>query len=169
MPYLMMLTYPPLCKGNQVLQYQKSQRLGKDLPPLDSGLRIFGHSKDLAVLGSLLRHTNELDRTLHELAAVVATEEKQLHVAYYRSSNALLPAVKLPFEILVWIFELACDAPFELNKERYHNNIAEFAKTTATKYAIGSVCSHWREVLLTIPSVWSDIFVQFKRATLPDP
>lgn len=66
------------------------------------------------------------------------------------------PSTQLPFEIMAYIFELACLAPSALERDmpsttlfgRYRSRVLE---------AITSTCTHWRAVALARPSLWSSI------------
>ncbi|KAF9484584.1 hypothetical protein BDN70DRAFT_989486 [Pholiota conissans] len=107
-----------------------------------------------------------------EKAAQIAEIDAEVHnvvitllgkcVALNRKRNALLPAVNLPQEILVMIFEFACT-------EKDHGRFSTVLNAEFWRYAtwdahsspgplhISRVCSVWREVALATPQLWNTI------------
>ncbi|KAM6491833.1 hypothetical protein JOM56_012692 [Amanita muscaria] len=75
-------------------------------------------------------------------------EAERLEVQIQRLDIPLAPHNKLPFEILLRIFELCCDKPAQIPAQ---NGI----------YTISHVCSLWRQIALSTPGFWANISIKF--------
>ncbi|KAF8310381.1 hypothetical protein DL93DRAFT_2084559 [Clavulina sp. PMI_390] len=114
-------------------------------------------------LDSLRQASEELSeafRTLQEVVDVVRISSSELAISYRTAQNSILPPMMLPFEILGSIFEMACLPSAEPGKATAGANpTITISKCRHTRLAIGASCSHFRQVLLNTPAVWSYISI----------
>ncbi|KAG6810304.1 hypothetical protein H0H92_012481, partial [Tricholoma furcatifolium] len=73
-------------------------------------------------------------------------------IRYYKNRhNALTPTCRIPSEVLACIFrQVACDAAAGVDTNTYSLHWIK---------SISHICSHWREVALSTPTLWSTIDV----------
>ena len=90
-------------------------------------------------LKSMLREIEETLGAVIGLFEAVAAIRDKLQNFTAAVANALSPALALPAEILAFIFKL----------------FAEDADPTISPIAISHVCSRWRAVSLSLPSLWT--------------
>ncbi|KAF8310378.1 hypothetical protein DL93DRAFT_2230304 [Clavulina sp. PMI_390] len=119
-----------------------------------------GSYRDVDLLKQASEELSETFQTLRDVVKVIETASFELTSSYRRAANHILPPMKLPFEVLGSIFETACQ-PSQWNEhvEVYPNAAVILAKCRQTRLAIGSSCSHFRQVLLNTPTAWSHISV----------
>jgi hypothetical protein len=75
----------------------------------------------------------------------------QKRVFLRRRINELSPTARIPSEILIEIFQIACQ-PVEIGYRQ-----------TVTPLFIGSICRRWRDVAWSTPFLWNTIFLRVSR------
>ncbi|KAF5371128.1 hypothetical protein D9758_004195 [Tetrapyrgos nigripes] len=101
-----------------------------------------------------------LDEKLSSLTKTVAILQRQRSIlAQFRSEHLACISSRrnLPVEILIQIFSLCC-----LSQDSHSLSITteDFAsKITPQTLHLAQTCSHWREIVLDSPSLWSDLRV----------
>lgn len=88
-----------------------------------------------------------------------ADEASLLTVQDRRLRNSLIPVYKLPFELLVNIFEIILDA-LRWWQEDHLNTIHHFSNL----YCLRQVSSRWNESIIASPSLWAYVDVDFTPA-----
>ena len=94
--------------------------------------------------------------SLEEEIALIETKMAQLaqrRVFLRRKINGLSPMTKIPSDILIEIFQIACKPVYNSYK----------VWQVATPLFIGSICRLWRDVAWSTPSLWSTIFLHVSR------
>lgn len=100
-------------------------------------------------------HAREtLCETLLSVYVVMRDERDTLLRRERLVQNWQQPAVRLPFEVLELIFEMACVATVQEDEPSKWAHEYRCARN-----AINLTCSHWREVALKATGLWSHIFV----------
>ncbi|QRW00910.1 F-box-like protein [Ceratobasidium sp. AG-Ba] len=104
------------------------------------------------VLNKLLTAV-DAERILHE-QIVTKLDKAFTSIKRFRNRIAkVVPAVKLPQEILVYIFETASAEPGPVtNRQKYITD-------TKTLFSISHVSSYWRYITVNTPTLWSRIDV----------
>ena len=71
-----------------------------------------------------------------------------------RKINELSPTARIPLDILIEIFQIACKPVYD----GYYKS-----RQAVTPFFIGSICRLWRDVVWSTPLLWSTIFLQISR------
>ena len=76
------------------------------------------------------------------------------HVLLRRKMNGLSPMARIPSDILIKIFQIACQPVYKKNFR---------SKQAVTPLFIGSICRLWRDVAWSTPLIWNTIFLYISR------
>ncbi|KAK7049394.1 hypothetical protein VNI00_005995 [Paramarasmius palmivorus] len=97
-------------------------------------------------------HQIQIDK-LRSQIALLENKKTNLseNIARYRS--LLSPIHKLPPEVLGNVFSFACE----------ENSFHIHPVLTPPPLSLSSVCGRWREIALTMPSLWSSMNIRFQR------
>lgn len=93
---------------------------------------------------------------IEELAVIARAELKKLKFGPLRLRNLSRPAVKLPPEILAYVFELVCLS--DTDSARAPNTVGG-ADLRVARHKILSVCSRWLAVAFSTTSLWYRVSV----------
>ncbi|KIL66442.1 hypothetical protein M378DRAFT_103501, partial [Amanita muscaria Koide BX008] len=111
------------------------------------GLRNQSYSEqELDIVRRLRQTCMEKLQVLRDGIRVLRCDAERLEIQIQRLDIALAPHNKLPFEILLRIFELCCDKPAQIPAQ---NGI----------YTISHVCSLWRQIALSTPGFWANVSI----------
>ena len=93
--------------------------------------------------------------SLTEIASIetIIAQIAQRRVFIRRRINELSPTGRIPSEILIEIFRIACQPV----KNDYRAN------KSVTPFFIGSICSRWRDVAWSTPLLWNTILLHVSR------
>ncbi|KAF8197057.1 hypothetical protein BJ912DRAFT_96385 [Pholiota molesta] len=98
--------------------------------------------------------------------ADVILEIRRQRAILGRRSNAFVPAVNLPPEVLTTIFEFACcsieDDIFTANIEKPSLDDDPDNALAGTPLLIARVCSVWRDVALNASQLWTNIIIYYE-------
>ena len=83
-----------------------------------------------------------------------AAQLAQRRLFLLRKINELSPTARIPLDILIEIFQIACKPVYDGYYKR---------KQAVTPFFIGSICRLWRDVVWSTPLLWSTIFLQISR------
>lgn len=121
--------------------------------PIDT-FRYIVLSDDICMLRQASDSRSTLCETLSSVHVAVRNERDALLHRERLVQNWQQPAVRLPFEVLELIFEMACVATVQEDEPSKWAHEYRRARN-----AINLTCSHWREVALMATGLWSHIFV----------
>ncbi len=160
---------PAFCKNCRGRFYIHEQGLKHVLPPsyftdLRNGIQISTEARAESMrqtLAGLIPKLDKYDAEIKELEETLAyLKHRRTELAHNVSvyKTYLAPIRRLPVELLCQIFLEACAVG-----DRFPiigNDIREtFQSHSQTALRIASVCSYWRSVSLSIPPLWSVMFI----------
>ena len=134
---------------SDVLSDSASHRLGTDNSKLVKNISHSFFDKT----NIYVKKVTSLEREIASIETVMA-QFAQRRVFLRRKMNGLSPTARIPSDILIKIFQIACQPV-------YKNNFR--SRQAVTPLFIGSICKLWRDVAWSTPLVWDTIFLHISR------
>ncbi|KAF8310404.1 hypothetical protein DL93DRAFT_1652617 [Clavulina sp. PMI_390] len=111
--------------------------------------------EDLELLRKASEDLSDTLQTLQELAKMIEKPSHELTASYRRARNHHLPPMRLPVELIGYVFEMACKP--EPVSPQWQPSFDSVVQCRRMRHAIGSSCSHFRRVLLETRTAWNHI------------
>ncbi|KAE9387528.1 hypothetical protein BT96DRAFT_751431, partial [Gymnopus androsaceus JB14] len=87
--------------------------------------------------------------------SLLVEQQNRLREIMLQAQSLLSPIRKIPDEILQRVFDDCCEKNhFEFDANKSKSGLATPAAEDTPALVLSSVCSRWRRIALSLPSIW---------------